>query len=121
MSEAIRAELARVAEKLGHPGVAFVLERPRDPGHGDLATNLAMVLAKLERAKPRPMAERVIAELTLPASLVARTEIAGPGFINFWLAEDQLALVVRRIVERGAAYGRSEFGVGLKVNVEFVS
>ncbi len=121
MSEAIRAELARVAERLGHPGVAFVLERPRDAGHGDLATNLAMVLARLEKAKPRPMAERVIAELALPASVVARTEIAGPGFINFWLAEDQLALVVRQILERGAAYGRSEFGVGLKVNVEFVS
>ena len=121
MSEGIRGELARVAEKLGHPGVAFVLERPRDAGHGDLSTNLAMVLARLEKAKPRQMAERVIAELALPASVVARTEIAGPGFINFWLAEDQLALVVRQILERGAAYGRSEFGVGLKVNVEFVS
>ena len=121
MSEGIRGELARVAEKLGHPGVAFVLERPRDAGHGDLATNLAMVLARLEKAKPRQTAERVIAELALPASVVARTEIAGPGFINFWLAEDQLALVVRQILERGAAYGRSEFGVGLKVNVEFVS
>lgn len=121
MSEAIRAELARVADRLGHPGIAFVLERPRDAGHGDLATNLAMVLARLEKAKPRQMAERVIGELALPASVVARTEIAGPGFINFWLAEDQLALVVRQILERGAAYGRSEFGVGLKVNVEFVS
>jgi arginyl-tRNA synthetase len=121
VSEAIRTELTRVAEELGHPGVAFVLERPRDAGHGDLATNLAMVLARLEKAKPRQMAERVIGELALPASLVARTEIAGPGFINFWLAEDQLAHVVRQILERGAAYGRSEFGVGLKVNVEFVS
>ena len=121
MSEAIRAELARVADRLGHPGIAFVLERPRDAGHGDLATNLAMVLARLEKAKPRQTAERVIAELALPASVVARTEIAGPGFINFWLAEDQLALVVRQILERGVAYGRSEFGVGLKVNVEFVS
>lgn len=121
MSEAIRAELARVADRLGHPGIAFVLERPRDAGHGDLATNLAMVLARLEKAKPRQTAERVIAELALPASVVARIEIAGPGFINFWLAEDQLALVVRQILERGVAYGRSEFGVGLKVNVEFVS
>ena len=121
MSEAIRAELARVADRLGHPGIAFVLERPRDAGHGDLATNLAMVLARLEKAKPRQTAERVIAELALPASVVARTEIAGPGFINFWLAEDQLALVVRQILERGVAYGRSEFGIGLKVNVEFVS
>jgi len=121
VSEAIRAELARVADRLGHPGIAFVLERPRDAGHGDLATNLAMVLARLEKAKPRQTAEQVIAELALPASVVARTEIAGPGFINFWLAEDQLALVVRQILERGVAYGRSEFGVGLKVNVEFVS
>ena len=121
MSEAIRAELARVADRLGHPGIAFVLERPRDAGHGDLATNLAMVLARLEKAKPRQTAEQVIAELALPASVVARTEIAGPGFINFWLAEDQLALVVRQILERGVAYGRSEFGIGLKVNVEFVS
>ena len=121
MSEAIRAELARVADRLGHPGIAFVLERPRDAGHGDLATNLAMVLARLEKAKPRQTAERVIAELALLPSVVARTEIAGPGFINFWLAEDQLALVVRQILERGVAYGRSEFGIGLKVNVEFVS
>lgn len=121
MSETIKADLARVAERLGHPGVAFVLERPRDAGHGDLATNLAMVIAKLERTNPRPVAERVIAALTLPASLVSRVEIAGPGFINFWLAEDQLALVVRQILDRGPAYGRSEFGVGLKVNVEFVS
>jgi arginyl-tRNA synthetase len=121
VSEVIRAELARVAEKLGHPDVTFVLERPRDPGHGDLATNLAMVVAKLEKTKPRQMAERVIAELELPASLVSKVEIAGPGFINFWLAEDQLGLVVRQILERGPACGRSELGVGLKVNVEFVS
>ena len=55
MSEAIRTELARVAEKLGRKGVTFVLERPRDAGHGDLATNLAMVLAKLEKTHPRRM------------------------------------------------------------------
>jgi arginyl-tRNA synthetase len=121
VSDRVRAELARVAERLGHPGVAFVLERPRDAGHGDLATNLAMVLARLEKTNPRKMAERVVAELQLPASVVARVEMAGPGFINFWLAQDQLSLVVHQILERGTAYGRSEFGVGLKVNVEFVS
>jgi len=121
VSDRVRAELARVAERLGHPGVAFVLERPRDAGHGDLATNLAMVLARLEKTNPRKMAERVIAELQLPASVVARVETAGPGFINFWLAQDQLSLVVHQILERGTAYGRSELGVGLKINVEFVS
>jgi arginyl-tRNA synthetase len=121
VSEALRAELARVAARLGADGIDFVLERPRDAGHGDLATNLAMVLAKRERMNPRQTAERVLRELDLPADLVAKTEIAGPGFINFWLAQDQLIAVHRGIIEQGAAYGRSTAGAGLKVNVEFVS
>jgi arginyl-tRNA synthetase len=121
VSDALRAELARVASRLGADGVEFVLERPRDAGHGDLATNLAMVLAKRERANPRKTAERVIQELHLSPELVARTEIAGPGFINFWLAQDQLASAHRAILAQGRAYGRSSVGAGLKVNVEFVS
>ncbi len=121
MSDTLRAELARAASRLGADGVEFVLERPRDADHGDLATNLAMVLARRERANPRKTAERVLAELQLPPDLVERTEIAGPGFINFWLSEDQLAAAHRRIIEEGPAYGRSTFGAGLKVNVEFVS
>jgi arginyl-tRNA synthetase len=121
VSQVLKTELARVAERLGHPGIDFVLERPRDSGHGDVATNLGMVLAKLERSKPRQMAERVVAELHLPDGFVSKIEIAGPGFINFWLADDQLADVVGEILERGPAYGQSEIGVGLRVNVEFVS
>jgi arginyl-tRNA synthetase len=121
VSDALRAELARVASRLGADGVEFVLERPRDAGHGDLATNLAMVLAKRERANPRKTAERVIEELHLSPDLVARTEIAGPGFINFWLAQDQLASAHHAILEQGARYGRSTAGAGIKVNVEFVS
>jgi arginyl-tRNA synthetase len=121
VSDALRAELARAASRLGADGVEFVLERPRDAGHGDLATNLAMVLARRERANPRKTAERVLAELRLPPDIVERTEIAGPGFINFWLSEDQLAAAHRRILEEGSAYGRSTFGARIKVNVEFVS
>jgi len=121
VSDALRAELARVASRLGADGVEFVLERPRDAGHGDLATNLAMVLARRERANPRKTAERVLAELQLSPAFVARTEIAGPGFINFWLAEDQLESAHRRILNEGPAYGRSRTGRGLKVSVEFVS
>ena len=84
MSDAVlRAELARVAAALGGEGIDFVLERPRDAGHGDLATNLALVLAKPRKAKPRDVALRVLSELRLPSSVVSRTEIAGPGFINF--------------------------------------
>jgi len=121
VSDALRAELARVATRLGADGVEFVLERPRDAGHGDLATNLAMVLARRERANPRKTAERVLEELQLSSAVVARTEIAGPGFINFWLAQDQLASAHRAILEQGPAYGRSTGGVGIDVNVEFVS
>ncbi|HEY7615132.1 MAG TPA: arginine--tRNA ligase [Gemmatimonadales bacterium] len=121
MSDPIRAELERVAAGFGADGLEFVLERPRDVGHGDLATNLAMLLARRARAKPREVAEKVVAELRLPASLVSKVEIAGPGFINFWLAEPQLAAALAAILEQGPAYGRSAEGARLKTNIEFVS
>ena len=121
MSDTLRAELSRVAARFGADGLDFVLERPRDAGHGDLATNIAMLLARRERANPRKTAERVLQELKLPPSLIAKTEIAGPGFINFWLAEDQLAQAHQQILKAGAKYGRALWGAGLKVNVEFVS
>jgi arginyl-tRNA synthetase len=121
VSDAIRAELSRVASRLGADGVEFVLERPRDPTHGDLATNLPMVLARRERGNPRKIAERVLADLHLPRDLISKAEIAGPGFINFWLAEAELSTAHRRILDEGPGYGRSTWGAGLKVNVEFVS
>ncbi len=121
MSDAIRAELERVAAGFGAGGLEFVLERPRDAGHGDLATNLAMLLARRERVKPREMAARIVGELRFPATVVSRTEIAGPGFINFWLAENQLTDAVAAILDEGKTYGRSADGAGLKVNLEFVS
>jgi arginyl-tRNA synthetase len=121
VSDPIRAELERVAAGFGADGLEFVLERPRDAGHGDLATNLAMLLARRERSKPRDMADRVVAELRLPSSLVSKVDIAGPGFINFWLAENQLAAAVAAIFEQGRDYGRNAEGAGLKINIEFVS
>ena len=121
MSDTLRAELSRVATRLGADGLEFVLERPRDAGHGDLATNLAMVLARRERANPRKVAERVLEELHLPPQVISRTEIAGPGFINFWLAGTELSAAHQRILDEGEDYGRSTWGAGVKVNVEFVS
>ncbi|HEY0351042.1 MAG TPA: arginine--tRNA ligase, partial [Gemmatimonadales bacterium] len=121
MSEAIRAELSRVASRLGAGGVEFVLERPRDPTHGDLATNLPMALARLKKGNPRKIAEQVLAELHLPRDLVSKAEIAGPGFLNFWLAGAQLSAAHRRVLDEGSRFGRSTWGAALKVNVEFVS
>lgn len=121
MTDTLRAALARVASELGAGDAEFVLERPRDAGHGDLATNLAMVLTKRLKQNPRTLAEQIIAALTLPRGVISKTEIAGPGFINFWLAEDQLAAAHRDILAAGARYGRSAEGTGRRVNVEFVS
>ena len=121
MSDQLRAELARIATELGSADTIFILERPRDEGHGDWATNLAMALAKPLRRKPRELAEEIVGRLALPAGAIAKTEIAGPGFINFWLAQDALADHLRTIIAEGPAYGRAAFGAGIRVNVEFVS
>ena len=121
MSDQLRAELARIAAMLKAADVSFVVERPRDQGHGDWATNLAMGIAKARKSNPRKIAEEIVALLALPAGVVAKTAIAGPGFINFWLAEDQLAEQLRDIIRQGPAYGRSAAGAGKRVNVEFVS
>jgi arginyl-tRNA synthetase len=121
VSDLLRRELERVAQALGGEGLPFVLERPRDAGHGDLATNLALLLARPRRANPRALAQEVIDALQLPEGVISRTEIAGPGFINFWLAEDALAGLLSRIITDGGRYGRTTTGAGQRVNVEFVS
>jgi len=121
--EAIRAALADAAARLGAPVVAsdIELERPRDPAHGDVATNLALVLAQSLKGKPRAVAERLVAALELPQSVVRKIDVAGPGFINFFLAEAELAGVLETVLAAGDRYGRSDAGQGRPVNVEFVS
>jgi arginyl-tRNA synthetase len=109
-----------VAATLGHPGVEIILEPPRDSQHGDLATNLAFQLAKRLKLSPRQVAEKIAAEFDSAACAVSKVEVAGPGFINFWLAGEALAATIREVVEQDD-YGRSDTGGGRKVNVEFVS
>ena len=119
--ETIRAALAQAASRLGASNVDVAIERPRDPTHGDLATTLALTLAKTLGEKPRAIAERLVANLELPSGLVRKIEIAGPGFINFFLAEAQVVGVLPSIIAAGATYGRSDVGRGATINVEFVS
>ncbi len=119
--EAIRAELARVAAALGAEGVSVELQTPREKGHGDVATNLALALAKTLKAPPRKVAEQLVAGLRLPPGLVAAVEIAGPGFINFRLGAGLLAETLRAIVAAGDAFGREGAARAEPVNVEFVS
>ena len=120
--ELLRAALARAAIAIGAPdGVAPALERPRDPAHGDWATNLAMTLAKPLGKKPRDIAELLVAKLDLAAAGVSATEIAGPGFINFRLDPGAHTRPLADILTQGAAYGRSTVASDARVNVEFVS
>lgn len=97
------------------------LEKPKDKGHGDWAANLAMALAKAEKKPPRAVAEIILRHLDLTGAWVTRTEIAGPGFINFHLDPAWLGEQTRRILLEGDDYGRSRAGLGQKVIVEFVS
>ena len=119
--DTLRAALAKAAASLGAPNAEVLLERPKDPTHGDVATNLALTLAKTLTAKPRDVATKLVAALDLPAGIVKKIDIAGPGFINFFLAEAQLADVLTTVLSLGATYGKSDDGKQQPVNVEFVS
>ena len=121
-AEQIRAELIRAARSLGAPeDVNPLLERPRETSHGDWATNLAMVLAKPLRSKPRDIADRLRDSIDLERAGVSRIEIAGPGFMNFWLDAGRIASGLGEIISADERYGQSNVGGGKVVNVEFVS
>ncbi len=96
------------------------VEPPRDPSHGDLATNAAMVLAKPAKSNPRALAEKIVEHLRRDPA-IDQAEIAGPGFINLRLASDVWRRELQAIATLGDAYGRSEKGQGQTVNVEYVS
>lgn len=105
--------LSRVPETLE-------LERPKQASHGDLASNVALLLAKDARCKPRELAERIVA--AMPASPhIARCEIAGPGFINFFLRPEAFQEVVRLVYAQGERFGAHDFGEGETLHLEFVS
>ena len=119
LARAVASLVGGVLPEPPPPG-ALVLERTRDPQHGDFATNAALRLAKPAGLKPRELAQKIVA--ALPASpLVARTEIAGAGFINFFLTPEAHGHALAAIHELGEHYGRSAVGSGKRVLVEFVS
>jgi arginyl-tRNA synthetase len=98
----------------------IVVEPPRDPAHGDMATNAAMVLAKEARTKPRELAEQIAGRLRAD-DLIASAEVAGPGFINLTLKASAWSDALRTVLREGDSYGQSAMGAGEKVNVEYVS
>jgi len=121
--ERLREVLRALLDAAGDSGPLpeFSLEVPKRADHGDFACNAAMLLAKRLKQPPRAIAERLAAELGDAGELVARTEIAGPGFLNLWLAETRWQDLLRLVLERGPQFGASTLGSGRRVQVEFVS
>ena len=126
MKDALHELLEHALDRLHRDGALeapapdFVIERTRSREHGDFACNVAMLLAKKAGKKPRDLAAAIVA--ALPASpLVAKVEIAGPGFINFFLTDAAWHEEIRRVLHEGTHYGHGKSGAGRAVGVEFVS
>jgi arginyl-tRNA synthetase len=117
----IETALLGVLKEMGVAEPAVDLERPRDPSHGDVASNVAMTLARELKLAPRQIAEQITELLDLEAAGVEAVEIAGPGFLNFRLSSRAVASVLPDILANDEAWGRSETGGGARVMVEFVS
>ncbi|MDA8442320.1 MAG: arginine--tRNA ligase [Peptococcaceae bacterium] len=119
------AEAAKSAQQAGVINFAelpnFSIEVPREKVHGDLASNLAMLLARQAKMSPRAVAEKIISHFDKTGTWVNEIEIAGPGFINFRLDTAWMVQVVPEILTEGETYGSCDLGIGKRVQVEFVS
>ena len=100
---------------------AFIVEVPKDKSHGDFATNAAMLLTKQAKLKPRDIAQAIVDSLNKDSKLIEKVEIAGPGFINFYLSQNWLYDILPVVETQDTAYGSVDIGKGEKVQVEFVS
>ncbi|MBR4626490.1 MAG: arginine--tRNA ligase [Ruminococcus sp.] len=124
LNEMIMEALGTLVAEEAVPAVpipAFTIEIPADKSHGDFAANTAMVCARAFRLPPRKIAELICSKLDLTGTIFDRTEVAGPGFINFFLGRKWFSDVVRNVLDEKENYGRTELGKGKKVLVEFVS
>ena len=99
----------------------FIIEVPANKENGDYSSNAAMAWARDLRSAPRKIAQTIVDRLELCDTFVDRCEIAGPGFLNFYLKESFNACIIEDILEKGDNYGRSDYGKGQKINIQFVS
>ena len=112
----LKAELATQEEM---PNV--ILETPKDKSHGDYSTNMAMQLARVAKKAPRMIADAIVENFSQESASIEKIEIAGPGFINFYLNNSYMTDLIPTILEAGDKYGESQSGKGEKIQVEFVS
>jgi len=122
MKELVLTAITAALGRLGiESDIRVVIERPRQEQHGDLTTNVAMVLAKRLRKNPRELATEIVNALHLDPTLVENVDVAGPGFINIAFTPKYLRQELRTLIDGGAQYGRSTSGEGRRIQVEFVS
>ncbi|MBA2872807.1 arginyl-tRNA synthetase [Anoxybacillus calidus] len=125
MKEKIKEEIKAAVLKAGLateeqiPNV--ILEVPKDKAHGDYSTNMAMQLARVAKKAPRMIAEDIVNNFDKTKASIEKIEIAGPGFINFYMNNSYLTDLIPAIIKAGASYGETNVGQGQKVQVEFVS
>ncbi|MBP3045720.1 arginine--tRNA ligase [Bacillus subtilis subsp. subtilis] len=121
LKEEIKAAVlkAGLAEESQIPNV--VLETPKDKTHGDYSTNMAMQLARVVKKAPRQIAEEIVAHFDKGKASIEKLDIAGPGFINFYMNNQYLTKLIPSVLEAGEAYGETNIGNGERVQVEFVS
>ena len=124
LREIIMDALGKLVAEEAVPSVplpSFNIEIPADKSHGDFAANTAMVCAKALRMPPRKIAEMICEKLDLEGTIFEKAEVAGPGFLNFFLGRSWFSDVVKNVLAEGENYGKTETGAGKRVLVEFVS
>lgn len=105
----------------GEPIPGFVIEVPANRANGDFSSNVAMASARAFKKAPAQIAQIILNNVDLSQGFVEKAEIAGPGFLNFYLKQDFYGAIVKDVIEKGEGYGRSDYGKGKKMLVEFVS
>jgi arginyl-tRNA synthetase len=122
MKEYLAEHISKVLKELNAPSeIKLTFEKPKLEVHGDLTTNIAMLLAKPLGRKPRDVAEEILNHLSVDNELIDKIEIAGPGFINFHFTDRFYTMSLNEILQKGSRYGVSDSASGKKANVEFVS
>ena len=124
IKQTIKEEIKNTLIKAGYElpvGFEVGLENTKDVSHGDFASNVAMQFARVAKKNPRAIAVDIVDNLDLEAASIEKADIAGPGFINFFINKAVLTKVINDIVAAGDDYGKSDSGKGLKYNVEYVS
>ena len=124
LRECVLSAIEKAAEK-GEvalvPQTSFNVEVPADRANGDFSSNVAMAWARELRSAPRKIADAIIANISLDGTYFSRCECAGPGFLNFYLDDSYYGAILNDIKAKGKDYGRSDYGKGERINVEFVS